>query len=130
MNSEQRRSKRFTDFLPIFLNVTRGQQVISGPFPARIVNISHHGARLLMTRVMKESFHVFHSTREDDALSLQLVFTIAEQENEIAVHARPVWLDSTQMDDIKVFTMGIDFMGRIDDHTLRQLSKRMKNHEF
>ena len=126
MISDLRRSKRYADFLPISLTVRRGRQQISGPYSARITDISHHGACLLLTKVMKDSFHVFHSTREDDAQALQLVFRISGDAEDITVDARPVWLDSTQMDDMKVFKMGVDFIEKLDVSSLKVLSKRVK----
>jgi len=126
MNSDLRRSQRYTDFLPISVIVNRGQQKISGPYSARITDISHHGACLLLTRVMLDSFHIFHSTREDDSQTLQLIVSINRDIEDITVNARPIWLDSTQMDDIKVFKMGVDFTEKLDDYRLKELNKRIK----
>lgn len=126
MNSELRRSPRYTDFLPISLLVNRGRQQISGPYSARVTDISYHGAQLLLTRVMMDSFHIFHSTREDDSQTLQLIFSISKDDEDITVSARPVWLDSTQMEDMKVFKMGVDFTEKLDDYKLKELSKRIK----
>lgn len=51
MGIEQRRSKRYDRFLPITVTALGegGQIVKAGPFPGRIINISRHGACLLMS---------------------------------------------------------------------------------
>ena len=68
MTVEARRSKRYNRFLPIAVIAmdTRNNEVIAGPFPGRIINISRHGVCLLMSQVIANSFHLFHSTKENE----------------------------------------------------------------
>ncbi|RUM36473.1 MAG: hypothetical protein DSY57_05540, partial [Desulfobulbus sp.] len=78
MITELRRSKRVTDYLPILVNAKNeatGRR-LAGPFSGRIIDISEHGACLLMTQVMQNTYHVFHSTREEDSRVLQLTINV------------------------------------------------------
>jgi len=74
MTIENRRSERIIDFLPLEVHVVdlNNGQVIAGPFSGRIIDISAHGACLLMTQIMHDGFHVFHSTRDADNTALRL----------------------------------------------------------
>jgi len=128
MNSpDSRRSPRYADFLPITVSVgsRADSKRLSGPFSARIVDISNHGACLLLTQVMMHSFHIFHSTREDDDNCLHLHIRLQNHgTSEIA--ARPVWLNTVQLEDIKVFKMGVEFISVLDNELLLTINKMIK----
>ena len=125
MNTELRRSERYQDFLPISVSVrkndTRSQ--VAGPFSARIVDFSTNGACLLLTKVMIQSFHIFHSTRDDELNDLVLHIDTHSRQDTIEILAQPVWLNAAKMDDIKIFKMGVDFMSSIDDDLLQSINK-------
>jgi len=125
ISDELRRSKRYADFLPIFVSVCRkdDQEKVAGPFSARIVDVSNHGACVLLTQVMLQSFHIFHSTREDESTCLVLHINVSPEEGDIGIEAKPVWLNATKIDDIKVFKMGVDFLEKIDDTQLRTINR-------
>ncbi|HER63338.1 MAG TPA: hypothetical protein ENO11_05110 [Desulfobacteraceae bacterium] len=125
MSSELRRSNRLTDFLPIsvFIRNNIDDSQVTGPFSARIVDVSNHGACLLMTQVMMQSFHIFHSTREDESIDLVLHIKAPATAEPIDIKAKPVWLNAAKMDDIKVFKMGVDFVNTIDNDLLRTINK-------
>ena len=125
MNIEHRRSPRYVDFLPIFISACRnddGTQV-AGPFSARILDLSNHGSCLLLTQVMMKSFHIFHSTRENDLIDLVLYVNLPAQEDTVEIPAKPVWLNATKLDDIKVFKMGVNFLNRIDENLLQNINR-------
>lgn len=126
MNPEDhRRSQRYTDFLPLSVSVRKqdDDSLVSGPFSARIVDISNHGACLIMTRVMMHSFHIFHSTREDDTVNIILQIDLPSQKDTIKLAAQPVWMDATKLEDVKVFKMGVDFLETINQDLLKTLSR-------
>lgn len=112
MITEMRRSKRHNDFIAISIVAQDGIQgaTKAGPFSGRIINISRHGACLLMPRVVSKSYHLFHSTRQDDSLFLEIEGTIQQQTEKFKIPARPVWLEAFNMDDIEAFNMGVEFM--------------------
>lgn len=76
----------------------------------RITNISRHGACLLMPRVASKSYHLFHSTRQNDSSFLELKGMIQQYPEKFRIPARPIWLESFNMDDIEAFNMGVEFM--------------------
>jgi len=130
MNSEElRRSHRYTDFLPISITVRKDVDLsqIAGPLSARIIDVSNHGACLLLTQIMIQSYHVFHSTREDESAVLALNITLPSYPDPIEILSRPVWLNSTKLDDIKVFKMGVDFDNKIDNNLLLFINKHINN---
>ncbi len=125
MSAELRRSQRYEDFLPISVTVRKndtGSQV-AGPFSARIVDLSTHGAGLLLTQVMMQSFHIFHSTREDELTDLVIHIKTQSTQNTIEILAQPVWLNAAKLDDIKVFKMGVDFINNIDNDLLQSINQ-------
>ena len=125
MNVEQRRSNRYVDFLPISISVRRNDNgtLVAGPFSARILDLSNHGSCLLLTQVMMQSFHIFHSTREDDLIDLVLHINIPAQPDTIEIPAHPIWLNATKLDDIKVFKMGVNFINSISENLLQSINK-------
>lgn len=125
MNIELRRSPRYADFLPISISVCRndGEAQIAGPFSARILDLSNHGSCLLLTQVMMQSFHIFHSTREDDLAYLVLHISLPEQPDTIKIPAQPIWLNATRLNDIKVFKIGVNFVNSIDENLLQNINR-------
>ncbi len=115
--------------MPIFVSVRRDKDdsLTGGNFSARIVDVSNHGACLLLTQVMMQSYHIFHSTREDELAELVLHIKVPSQHDTIEIPAQPVWLNATKIDDIKVFKMGVDFMERMDDDLLITISKLIRD---
>lgn len=130
MNSEElRRSHRYADFLPISITVrnTSDLSLIAGPLSARIIDVSNHGACLLLTQIMIQSYHIFHSTREDESAVLALDISLPSRPEPIEISSRPIWLNSTKLDDIKVFKMGVDFNSKIDNNLMHVINKHINN---
>jgi hypothetical protein len=127
MISELRRSKRYTDFLPISVSAMSGvtHSTIAGPFSGRIVDISKNGACLLMTQVLLKTYHIFHSTREDDSSFLQLHINLPPELVDFIIPARPVWLGSFDIEDIKAYRMGVDFLINPDGEQMKKLENVM-----
>ncbi len=128
MITELRRSRRITDYLPIVVNVKNGTDgtLLSGPFSGRIIDISDNGAGLLMSQVMKDSFHVFYSTRDNDSWMLQLTMNIPPDNLSFSIAARPIWLDVFRKDQIKAFKMGVDFMTNPEGNQMKKLQKAVR----
>jgi len=128
MITELRRSKRITDYLPIMVTAKNGTTgaLLSGPFSGRIIDISDHGACLLMSQVMKDAYHVFHSTRENDSWLLQLTMNIPPDNIKFSIAARPVWMDLFRQDQIRAFKMGVDFLTHPEGDQMKRLHKAMR----
>jgi len=123
MISELRKAKRAVDYLPIGLAALNGisGETMAGPFSSRIIDISTTGACLLMTQVMLDGYHIFHSTREDDSLFLQLTFNLPPDITDVNIAARPVWMDLFRQDEIRAFKMGVEFMTNPEGKQMKQL---------
>jgi hypothetical protein len=128
MITELRRSKRITDYLPILVSAKNGDTgaLLAGPFSGRIIDISEYGACLLMSQVMKDAYHVFHSTREDDTRILQLTINVPPDNIPFSITAHPIWLDLFRQDQIRAFKMGIEFITSPEGELMKQLQKAMK----
>ena len=128
MKSEElRRSNRYTEFLPITVTAraNNNKQLVAGPLSARIVNVSSHGACLLLTKVMIQSYHFFHSTREDESVELVLHITLPSHPEPIEIISKPVWLNASKLNDIKGFKMGVDFTSKIDNRLMQTINTQI-----
>ena len=131
MITELRKSKRIPDYLPITvisLDGATGKQV-AGPFSGRILNISKHGACLLMSQIMQGTYHLFHSTKADDSKILQLNFSLPPDSTSFSVPSRPVWMDIFQQDTIRAFKIGVEFMVSPEGKQIRELLAAMKKQQ-
>ncbi len=128
MITELRRSKRIAEYLPILINAKdrASGSVLAGPFSGRIIDISDHGACLLMTQVMQRSYHVFHSTREIDSRFLQLIINVPPDNIPFSIAAHPVWMDRFLREEIRAFKMGIEFLTNPEDKLMQQLREAMR----
>lgn len=127
MITDLRRSKRYTDFLPISVSAISGttNTVLAGPFSGRIIDISKNGACLLMTQVLSRTYHVFHSTREDDSSFLRLHINLPPELIDFMIPARPVWMKPFEIEDIKAYKMGVDFLINPDGEQISKLESVM-----
>lgn len=111
MTHETRKSKRYNRFLPIGVQALdcSTSEVIIGPFPGRIINISRHGACLLLSQIATNSFHMFHSIKESDTMCMQLKINIQPEIINCKIPGQPVWMDSFHEGDIRAYKIGIEF---------------------
>jgi len=128
MITDLRRSKRYTDFLPISVSAISGmnKEVVAGPFSGRIIDISRHGACLLMTQVLLKTYHVYQSTKDSDSNSLQLNINIPPDLVDFTIPAMPVWLSPFDLDEIKAFRMGVEFLISPDGEQMLRLESVMR----
>jgi len=111
MNTDLRRSKRYNDFIAVSVlarNQVNGNSE-AGPFAGRIINISRHGACLLIPLGALESYDVYRSTCEKDSRQLEIRGSLPPGMDKFILAARPIWLDPFVLDDIRAFKMGVDF---------------------
>jgi hypothetical protein len=116
MNTELRRSKRYNDFLAVSVlarNGVNGNNEV-GPFAGRIVNLSRHGACLLMSLGILDSYNVYRSTYKNATLHLEIQGNIPHDIDNFTLSGRPVWMDPIVIDDIRAFKMGVNFISSAD----------------
>ena len=125
MINEARRSQRYTGFLPIGVMALDIHEngVLAGPFSGRIINISRHGACLLMSQIMVNSFHLFHSIKEDDNSCIQLTINIQPETLNCKISGQPVWMDIFREGDIRAFKIGVEFMDDVDNEEMLNLEQ-------
>nr|WP_320010269.1 PilZ domain-containing protein [uncultured Desulfobulbus sp.] len=128
MSADSRRSPRLTDFLPLETQVVELQSghQLAGPFASRIIDISQHGACLLMSQVMRNGFHVFHSTQERDSCALVLCINLPPNFEYYQILARPIWLDLFQQGEIRAFKMGVEFIEDTNKKEMKELQKALR----
>nr|WP_321465043.1 PilZ domain-containing protein [uncultured Desulfobulbus sp.] len=128
MSADSRRSPRLSDYLPLEVLVVHMEDniFVAGPFAGRIIDISQHGACLLMSQVMQNSFHVFHSTRENDHTILELRISLQPDLEQFLLNARPIWFDLFGQGEIRAFKMGVEFTEHTDKAGMRELQKAIR----
>jgi len=135
MITDLRRSKRYNDFLPISVTALpqgdRDRTV--GPFSGRIIDISRHGACLLMTQVLQKTYHVYHSTMDNEESFLELHLNVPPELRNLVLPCRPVWIAPFQIEEIKAFRMGVNFLinpeGEKMLHLEKELMKKQKERD-
>ncbi|ADW18965.1 hypothetical protein Despr_2831 [Desulfobulbus propionicus DSM 2032] len=128
MNIEQRRSPRLVDYLPLEVHVVhkRDGHVIAGPFSGRIIDLSIHGACLLMSQVMHERFHLFYSTRETDERLLHLTIDHPPELQHCTLAAQPVWMALFRQQQIRAFKIGVEFTGNPEKQHMREIQEALR----
>lgn len=126
--NEHRRTKRITDYLPITVTVTNSTAgtITAGPFSGRIIDISTQGACLLMTQIIQNNFHIFHTTKEDSNRLFQLSVNIPPDNILFSITALPVWMDVFQQDQIRAFKIGVEFTTSPKEEQMMRLQKVIK----
>ncbi|MCL7488562.1 MAG: PilZ domain-containing protein [Desulfobulbaceae bacterium] len=127
MNTDLRRSKRYADFLPISVFAVPGGESgeTVGPFSGRIIDISRHGACLLMTQVLQRNYHVYHSTMDNEESILELHINIPPELCNLVIPCRPVWINPFQIEEIKAFRMGVNFLLSPEGEKMQRLEKEL-----
>ncbi len=111
MTIDKRRSKREPDYLPIAIHAVNGESgaIVAGPFSTRIIDISEHGACLLVTQVMQGTFHIFHSTTENKAYRLQLTIDLPPDLDKVTIAAKPIWMNLFRHQKVCAYKLGVEF---------------------
>lgn len=127
-SQELRRSNRYNDFLPISVFIQKSDDFssITGPLSARIIDVSNHGACLILTDVVVQSYHVFHSAKQSDSVILGLNIRLPSHDRPIEIRCKPIWMSSTSLDDIKIFKMGVDFVSEIENELMLTINKYIR----
>lgn len=127
MNTDLRRSKRYNDFLPISVFALPGGDRTKpfGPFSGRIIDISRHGACLLMTQVLQKTYHIYHTTKENEESVLELHINIPPELRDLTLPCRPIWIAPFQIEDIKAFRLGVDFLINPEGEKMQRLEKEL-----
>lgn len=131
MNVEQRKSERIIDYLPIEVHAVSGEDNVSiaGPFSGSIIDISRHGACLLMTQVFHNGFHLFYSTRDTSNTVLQVTINHPPDINNCHLNAVPIWMDLFRQQEIRAFKMGIEFTGNLEMNQMKKLQKALQKNQ-
>ena len=131
MSVEHRRSERSIDYLPIEVHAVdaRNGQLIAGPFTGSIIDISSHGACLLMTQVFHQGFHLFYSTRDTSNTVLQITINHPPDVSNCIFTATPVWMDLFRQQEIRAFKMGIEFTENPEVNQIKKLLKALQKNQ-
>ena len=128
MTEELRNSNRYNRFLPISVQALDccNNEIIAGPYPGRIINISRYGACLLLSQMVINSFHMFHSVNENDRICLQLTINIQPEIINSIIPGRPVWLDTFREGDIHAYKLGVEFLNDAEGEDMMHLEQVVK----
>ena len=128
MTVNLRKYHREYGHVPVTVSARDGREgaVLSESFQGYITNISSRGACLLMTRVIKDAYHIFHTTREKDSGVLQLTITLPSDTILFSIAARPVWFDLFREDDKQAYKIGVEFTSVPDGKQIKSLMSAMR----
>ena len=112
MNSESRKSKRYTDVTPVTLTLRKSttNDVATGPFTGKIMDICSNGACLMMPQAFIDSCHVFQSAQEAGWLYVELPVQQRLDTAGMYLSAQPVWLNTLQNDNFLEKMMSVEFL--------------------
>lgn len=128
---EHRRSPRKTDYLPVDVHVVSQQDGhnLAGPFSGRIIDISDHGACLLMSQIIRNGYHLFYSTQENEAALFQLDINTLDEDAVFSLQATPVWMTIFNQQEIRAFKIGVNFTGSPDEQQMQELQKIIRENQ-
>ena len=131
MNIEHRRSERILDFLPIAVSAVDGTNglPVAEPFAGNIIDISKHGACLLMPLILHNGFHLFHSTRDTANTLLQVTINHPPDLGQCILTAVPIWMDLFRKQEIRAFKMGIEFTENPEINQMKALQKALHQNQ-
>ena len=111
MNTDLRRSKRFADFFPVTITAQNQsiESTFAEPYTARVINISRHGACLLLSMKTSDSSELLRSASSATNISIEIINSAQEPEQNMTLTGHPVWMDSFALDDLQAMKMGIEF---------------------
>ena len=120
---ELRKSVRNPDYLPVTVNAINGVDgaLLAGPFSSRIIDISSNGACLLMTQIIKDRYHIFHTVQDHASHLLKLTINLPPDLIDYAIVARPVWMNIFRQQEISAFKLGIEFIESLEGKKMRDI---------
>ena len=134
MEKEQRRIQRYEQGLPIRLSLRDGPtgDLLAGPIPGNLNNISARGAGITIAKVFVDNHHLFYAPQDNTEYILCLDLDLSEDKDKVvSIPVRPVWLDRIQSSPQNDFTMGVEFIISKEDIDLKRLIHliQTKQHE-
>ena len=134
MEKEQRRIQRYEQGLPIRLSLRDGPagNLLAGPIPGNLNNISASGAGITIAKVFVDNHHLFYAPQDNTEYTLCLDLDLSEDKDKVvSIPVRPVWLDRIQSSPQNDFTMGVEFIISKEDIDLKRLIHliQTKQHE-
>jgi len=134
MEKEQRRIQRYEQGLPIRLSLRDGPagNLLAGPIPGNLNNISASGAGITIAKVFVDNHHLFYAPQDNTEYTLCLDLDLSEDKDKVvSIPVRPVWLDRIQSSMQNDFTMGVEFIITKKDIDLKRLIHliQTKQHE-
>ena len=129
---ELRKSVRHPDYLPVIVNAVNSVDgtLLAGPFSSRIIDISSHGACLLMTQIIKDRYHIFHTVQDHASHLLEMTINLPPDLIDYTIVARPIWMDIFRQQEISAFKLGIEFLENLEGEKMQDIrNSLMKDQE-
>ncbi|MGI6656897.1 MAG: PilZ domain-containing protein [Desulfobulbus sp.] len=110
---EHRRAPRFPDALPLEVSVVRrrDKHLLTGPFTGEILDISLHGACLLMSRQISDTLYSLHRHPDGaEPLVLRLVIDLPPELPNFVLSATPIWMGLVHQQTVPCCKLGVEFL--------------------
>jgi hypothetical protein len=124
MSSDQRHEPRHREFIPVSVTALEhgSGRKLAGPLGGRLINISRHGACLLMSTPAATAEGLSTTSANGKDSLLEIRGTLPEGETPFTLAARAVWSTPMVVDDMHGLQMGVQFADQLEDGQLQALA--------
>lgn len=128
INGELRQESRNACNMEVGVYLSHGidGKAMTPVFRGRLISLSRRGAGIALDEVMAGPTHLAYSPMESEAIRLTLVFLLQENDENLRIESRPVWLNKQQHDDIPPFRIGVEFIDPLTNELFRQLNRQYR----
>jgi len=112
--------------IDVYLSYGEDGEAVTPVFRGRLISLSRRGAGIALDEVMAGPTHLAYGPMESDTLRLTLVFHLQEDDDNLRVDTRPVWLNKEQNEDIPPFRIGVEFIDPLTNEIFRRLNRQYR----
>lgn len=110
----------------VYLSRGKDGPAVTPVFRGQLISLSRRGAGIALDEVMAGPTHLAYGPMESDTLRLTLVFSLRENDGNLRIDTRPVWLNKEQNEDIPPFRIGVEFIDPLTNELFRQLNRQYR----
>lgn len=124
MSTDQRHEQRHKEFIPVSvtaLDTGKGRRQ-SGPLGCRLINISRHGACLLMSAAAAGVEGLTATSANGKNSLLEIRGALPGDETPFTLSARAVWSSPMIIDDMQGWQMGVQFADQLEEGQIQALA--------
>lgn len=110
----------------VYLSQGDDGTAVTPVFRGQLISLSRRGAGIALDEIMAGPTHLAYGPMGSDTLRLTLVFRLRENDGNLLIDTRPVWLNKEQDEDIPPFRIGVEFVDPLTNEIFRQLNRQYR----